>query len=117
MNFRVELYRRLPISYESLAAGFDDARQRAAAGIDPKPFLKQLAGDLKTWATGDATAQQLNSMSRLLVELSQTSPTEYYDALEWSTTGGSGHLRWKKKKLNLNDRKQLDSLIEFVRQQ
>ncbi len=115
--YRDELYRRLPVSYDALEAGFTDARQRCTAGIDPKAQIKQLSGDVRTWAATDATAQQLAAMARFLTELSQTPSTEYYDAVEWSTTGGSGHLRWKKKKLNLNDRKQLDDLIEFVRQQ
>lgn len=117
LAYRADLYRRLPISYDSVALGLEDSKQRCAAGIDPKPFIKQVTADLQSWAAVDATPQQLTATSRLLTSLSQTKPTEYYDALEWSSTGGSGRLRWKKKKLYFNDRKQLDEVNEFVRQQ
>jgi hypothetical protein len=83
LEFRDELFSRLPPSYDAIAAGFEDAHNRLKAGADTKTILDKSATATQQWMA-KANAQQLRAMADSLKALEKERGTQYYDSASWS---------------------------------
>lgn len=86
LKLRGALYKRLPVRYESIAAGVDDAFERVACGIEEsetRPLIERLADDAREWMKGPSTNREtLTSLSTSVARLSKAKTT-YYVGVKW----------------------------------
>jgi hypothetical protein len=113
--YRDELFRRLPASYETYAAGFEDAVARLQAGVDVREHAEKLTNNVRTWAAAGAPPQQVAAMSQAVAKLTKQRGPEYYDDVEWSAEDRK--LAWRRTSRSLNEGKALDELIEYLNAQ
>ncbi|MBC8107128.1 MAG: hypothetical protein H7Z14_11100 [Anaerolineae bacterium] len=111
LRYRNDLYARLPVRYESLLAGLDDAAQRLANGIDDidtKPFVATLIADTRTWAATKPDARQLHTIGRGVSKLASAKGPVLYGAVGWSAR--EQRLVWTRSQRDLNFNGELQQL-------
>ena len=110
LKYRDALFAKLPVNYDAIVAGFDDAAARINAGADAADHGRALCKAIEGWAP-DAPPEQLKSVSRALSQLEKKKGQEYYSRLYWST---SGKMQFTKTQGSLGRVSQLEELQEFV---
>jgi hypothetical protein len=110
LKYRDALFARLPVGYDAIVAGFDDAAARINVGADAADHARALCKAVEGWAP-NAPPEQLKSVSRALSQLEKKKGQEYYSRLYWST---SGKMQFTKTQGSLGRVSQLEELQEFV---
>jgi len=111
--FRDELFSRLPPTYDTIAAGFEDAQNRLKAGVPTKDHVEKVAAITQQWAS-QGTEQQLSALADALRTLSKERGTQYYDSASWSES--TRKVTFYKKSPTL-DKKTLETLAEQLSEQ
>ncbi|HEY7088251.1 MAG TPA: hypothetical protein VH518_09195 [Tepidisphaeraceae bacterium] len=110
LKYRALLWARLPLTPETLAAGFEDVGARVAAGVRFDDFLDTLLGSARNWVLdGRASPRQLAVMAQVVEKVKNTKPPAYYDKAYVSSKGTP---YWKSKTAASADAK--GSLTEFL---
>src|SRR5688500_9336846 len=110
LKYRDALFAKLPVSYDAIVAGFDDAAARINVGADAADHARALCKAVEGWAP-NAPPEQLKAVSRALSQLEKKKGQEYYSRLYWST---SGKMQFTKTQGSLGRVSQLEELQEFV---
>ena len=110
LKYRDALFAKLPVSYDAIVAGFDDAAARINVGADAADHVRALCKTVEGWAP-NAPPEQLKAVSRALGQLEKKKGQEYYSRLYWST---SGKMQFTKTQGSLGRVSQLEELQEFV---
>ena len=110
LKYRDGLFAKLPVSYDAIAAGFDDAAVRLHLGADAADHARALCKAVEGWAP-DAPPERLKAVSRALGQLEKKKGQGYYSRLYWST---SGRMQFTKTQGSLGRVSQLEELQEFV---
>jgi hypothetical protein len=113
LSFRDELYSKLPVSYDMIAAGFEDAHDRLKAGAESQTIVEKAADAAQSWMSR-ANPKQLRAMSDALKALEKERGTQYYDSASWSETSRKVTFYKKSPKL---DQKVLDALARQLAEQ
>jgi hypothetical protein len=95
LKYRALLLARLPVTGETLAAGFEDVAARVAAGVDFDDFLDTLLGSARNWLLdGKASPRQLSAMAQVVERVKSTKPPTYLDK---AYVNSKGTPSWKTK--------------------
>ncbi len=111
LQYRSALLAKLPPSYESIGAGFEDSIVRMNAGVDAAEHTREVCKSVPLWAAA-APPDQLRAMSRAVAQLRKKKGPEYYDRIAWSAR--SRKLEWKKDEASLSSCKQLGEVEETL---
>ena len=110
LRYRDALFAKLPVSYDAIVAGFEDAAARINLGADAGDRARALCKAIEGWAP-NASPEQLKAVSRALDQLEKKKGQEYYSRLYWST---SGKMQFTKTQATLGRVSQLEEIQEFV---
>jgi hypothetical protein len=114
LRLRDELYAKLPVNYAAIAAGFDDAAERLAAGLadaDFAPFVRRLVEDTRAWTvSGAPSPRELQSIHRTVSRLAVTRGPTSYSHLKWRPS--ENRLAWIEQSFTLNEKGILDDLAK-----
>jgi hypothetical protein len=110
LKYRDALFAKLPVSYDAIVGGFDDAAARINVGADAADHARALCKAIEAWAP-NAPPEQLKAVLRALGQLEKKKGQEYYSRLYWST---SGKMQFTKTQGTLGRVSQLEELQEFV---
>jgi phosphoenolpyruvate carboxylase len=112
LSYRDEMYRRLPRTYESLMAAFEDVYERFQAGQEMKPALETLIIDTTAWAeSNDSKPKELLSMAEAIDRMLLEDGPQYYDKAEQN----EGRLEWHKTRATIRRGKKLRELPQLLR--
>lgn len=110
LNYRDELFNRLPKTYDTLAAGFDDAVVRLETGADAEEHAGVVIEAVRAWANEKASPAELQSMNRLVLKVKNIQGPEVFEQAEWKAQ--YRRLEWYKRRPSLNAGRQLDELAD-----
>lgn len=108
LNYRDELFARLPKTFDTLAAGFEDAIVRLDTGADAEEHAEVVVEAIREWASGGRSPAELQSMNRLVLKIKNKQGPEYFEQAEWKAQ--YRRLEWNKRRPNLNRGGQLEEL-------
>lgn len=111
LSYRDALFAKLPVRYETLAAGFEDVAARLNVGADAAAHARTVCKALPEWAM-NAPPDQLKAMARAIGELEKKKGQPYYRRLYWSESNRK--LQWSKTQGSLASVSQLDEAREFL---
>ena len=112
LNLRDALFARLPKTYDTLAAGFDDAIVRLETGADAEEHAEVVCDAVKQWAGEKRSSAELQAMNRLILKVKNQRGPEYFEQAEWKPT--TRRLEWTRHRPNLNKGRQLDELADEI---
>ena len=107
LAYRDELFARLPLTYDAVAAGMQDAFVRLKAGAETQSIVEPVIKATHAWMAS-APAQQLSQLAHVAGTLSKEKGPELYEAAWWSER--SYKVMWRKHTLDLNKTDQLGKL-------
>jgi hypothetical protein len=113
LKYRDALFGKLPVGYDAIAAGFEDAVARMNVGADAAEHVRNVCKALPEWANAGAPPDQLKTMLRAVAQLEKKKGPEYYSRLYWSAS--SGRLLWSKTQASLASVAQLEDAQEFLK--
>ncbi len=111
LEYRDALFAKLPVSYDVLAAGFEDVAVRMNVGADAASHARNVCKVLPEWAM-NAPPDQLMAMERAIGQLEKKKGQPYYRRLYWSQSNRK--LQWSKSQGSLASVSQLDEAREFL---
>jgi hypothetical protein len=115
LNNRDELFARLPKTYDTLAAGFDDAMVRLETGADAEEHAEVVVEAVRAWAGEKRNYAELQAMNRLVLKVKNKQGPEYFEQPEWKAQ--YRRLEWSKRRPSLNYGHQLDELADELYKQ
>jgi hypothetical protein len=117
LAYRDELYARLPTTYETLLAGFEDAHDRtlaAAGGGTQDAHAAQVVKDAQAWAqSGQADPKQCGQLAELVAKLRHVRSPPYYARA--TLRRGADRLSWATKTDSVYSPKKLADLEKVLR--
>ena len=118
LAYRDELYARLPLSYETLLAGFEDAHDRtlaAAGGGTQDAHAARVVKDAQGWAqSGQADPKQCAHLADLVAKLRHVRSPPYYARA--TLRRGADRLSWATKTDSVYSPKKLTDLEKVLRE-
>lgn len=82
LEYRNELYARLPRDFKVVRAGFQDAEERARLGYEIGAFTKQLGADLRTVAAS-AKPVEIGAMRNLALNYADKGGTKFFKTVKY----------------------------------
>jgi hypothetical protein len=117
LAYRDELYARLPLGYETLLAGFEDAYARTAAaagGGTTDAHAARVVKDAQAWAqSGQADPKQCAQLADLVAKLRHVRSPPYYARA--TLRRGADRLSWATKTDGVYSPKKLTDLEKVLR--
>ena len=117
LAYRDELYARLPTTYETLLAGFQDAHDRtmaAAGGGTQDAHAARVVKDAQAWAqSGQADPRQCAQLAELVAKLRHVRSPPYYARA--TLRRGADRLSWATKTDSVYSPKKLADLEKVLR--
>lgn len=110
LHYRDELFDRLPKTYDTLAAGFEDAIVRLETGADAEEHAGIVIEAVRAWANEKASPGELQAMNRLVLKVKNIQGPELFDQAEWKSQ--YRRMEWRKRRPSLNAGYQLDELAD-----
>lgn len=99
LEYRDELYGRLPVNYDTIVAGLGDVYDRVTHGAPATEFWKTVSGQLRNWAlTGGGKPDQLAKFAGALKNLyADVNADRYkpYTRVMWVTEDKFQGLKWQ----------------------
>ena len=84
LNYRDELFRKLPPGVETFEAALKDGHERVSAGVDTTTFWSDLSGSMTKWAEGaNASAKEYKRVADLLEKVGDHKSAEYPTEAVW----------------------------------
>jgi hypothetical protein len=115
LNYRDELYRRLPRTPETFAAAMDDLVQRLSAVAEDKDLLKQFVADVREWATLEPRPPHVvNALARAARKLADSKGPQYYQSPYWHS---SNVMAWRKTRGSVDSASALKDLAVYLEEQ
>jgi len=112
LDYRNELYAKLPGRLEVYQAGLEDAADRAGRGLNATSIFDNVSAGLRGWAIGDAKPGQVNGMIAAIRRLREMITRE--DARPYAKIGDDkGMAKWDVAGYAI-DPKKIDELIQFL---
>jgi hypothetical protein len=112
LQYRDELYSRLPNKVEALYAGLEDAAERASAGLNATGIFDTVAAGIRSWAITEAKSGQVQAMIGAVQNLKDLVSHEgnrpYNKIIE-----DKGMVKWKSEGGTL-DPKKPEELVKFL---
>ena len=115
LNYRDELYRRLPKTPETFAAAMDDLMQRLHTVAEDKDLLKQFVADVREWATLEPRPPHVvNALARAARKLADSKGPQYYQSPYWHS---SNVMAWRKTRGSVDSASALKDLAVYLEEQ
>jgi hypothetical protein len=98
LEYRDEVYRRLPGGYDTLVAGVQDTFDRVSHGAPATEFWKTVGGQVRAWALTASDANRLREMAGAIIKLNEYVKDEQnkpYYRVTFSTDAKNGGLKWQ----------------------
>ncbi len=113
LEYRDELYARIPKTSEALVAGMSDVADRAGSGLNANKFFDNVSAGLRSWAITEGKASTVRGMADMVANLKTAvnrDENKPYTKLE----DVKGVIKWKADATI--DVKKLDELLKFLDQ-
>lgn len=111
IGYRDDLLAKLPATFEVVRTGFQDMYQRAESGF-PADNTDKVLSKARQLATASDNVADLNRLLDLTTQVRAAKVPGYYDKFA-KAQNQSGYV-WSERKIDLNNRKQLDEFIDFL---
>jgi hypothetical protein len=109
IQYRDELFARLPGKIEAISAGLEDVSERVARGLNANLIFDSVANAIRSWALGDAKAGQAKAMAGSIESLKAQVAKD--DNKPYTKIGADA--KWAAGTAT-NDVKKLDELVKFL---
>lgn len=115
LRYRDDLYKKLPKTPETFAAGMDDLMQRLQVVAEDKAMLKQLIADVRQWAALEPRPPQvMSAIARAARKLADTKGPQYYQSPYWSS---ANVFAWRKRRGSVDSASALKDLAVYLEEQ
>lgn len=95
VTYRDELFSRLPVSYDMLRAGFEDAAERAAQGVNANKIFDAAAGATRSWALMAGKPSEIRGLGGQVADLRDAVAGEGMKVFTQLETAKDGKVKWK----------------------
>jgi len=111
LQYRDELFARLPVSRESIDAGLEDVMERAGHGLIANRIFDNVAAAIRNWALVAAKPGQVQSIINTLARIQDALSRE--ENRPYSKIVDDKGFKWKAANAEIEPKK-LDELIKFL---
>jgi len=111
IDYRTELFKRLPVSRNKIDASLEDLRQRVQAGIQSRDYFRAIGSDVRVWAQQSARPAELRQVAQTIKMMSDQLKTTVYETLEFNDQ--QRRATWRSREVRIDGNASKD-LVEFL---
>jgi hypothetical protein len=116
LEYRDELFKRLPVNFDTLAAGLGDVYDRVTHGAPATEFWKTVSGEIRSWALTGGKPDQIKRLadaSKQLYTEVKADRNKPYTRVMWVTEDKFQGLKWQSEQTIQYD-KTIDELATWL---
>jgi hypothetical protein len=111
LDYRNQLFTRLPASRVKVDAALEDLRQRIAAGVPVADYFRTIAQDIRAYAQQSGNPSEMRQIGQSVRMLADQAKTTVYDTIEFNAQ--QRRAIWKTRDIRIDSTAAKD-LIEFL---